>query len=156
LRPSIECSFEHTPQGELKQSFRPSNEDEEFIHRQLSQEPFDSEEQNAPLILEGKGLRSPFLSTIIAKSRPSTNIFSRSPVHTPGQHDVDAGSNEESAENSADKSASEDEADDEIDLGVIKITSGDPKAAARAAAILKQVCLDFHVIIASAFRSTFA
>ena len=40
---------------------------------------------------------------------------------------------------------SEEDSSDESDLSVVKIVSDDPWAAARAAAILKQVCLDSHV-----------
>jgi hypothetical protein len=63
------------------------------------------------------------------------------PIAMPQEHRVFAAAEENAAEDIDGDSSDEVESDFE-DAGVVKITSTDPRAAARAAAILKQVRLD--------------
>jgi len=131
----------------------------QYVERQLSEEPAvnneDQRQSKDAIIFEGVGsLLSP-LRGLPMYARPFTRdsapslLFSRdctipSPhPSTPHQtssvgHDPDVS---HSMDEILDESNSADEGDSEISVGVVKITSDDPKAAARAAAILKLVRL---------------
>jgi hypothetical protein len=150
--PTVEPQI-HAMSIEKSPSYHAPVEEEEEVDRELSREP--ESDDDTEQFHGGRGTMrgrspSPFIHTtepIRPISRTSSQALfgslNRANLLTE-QPSVHVGKAMAKVDDGVECSNSEDDdsEDDEgvLDLGVVKITSDDPKAAARAAAILKLVC----------------